>query len=98
MELLGIDLPGLDATIEDARTALARLPDDVRLLGLQPAAKTEYARRELAAALGEAAMLEGDGEARSEAGGDAGTLQLVSRLLETIRAGLENARRATEGA
>ena len=74
LDLLGIDLPGLDAGANDVRAALARLPDDVKLLGLQPAAKTEYARRELSAALGEAATLEGDGEVHSDAGEDAGTL------------------------
>lgn len=98
LELFGIDLPSLDATAEDASAALSRLPDDVKLLGLQPAAKAEYARRELAAALGEAATLEGDGEARAEVGEDTGTLQLVSRLLETVRAGLESARRVKEAA
>ena len=55
------------------RAALSRIPDDVRLLGLQPAAKVESARRELAAALAEAGVLEGDGEERAEEVGDVGT-------------------------
>ena len=55
------------------RAALSRIPDDVRLLGLQPAAKVESARMELAAALAEAGALEGDGEERAEEVGDVGT-------------------------